>query len=200
NVVQWLIKNFLLVDSGEDPYQRLFTQIESVSPGSDGLLFLPYLHGERAPIWDEKSTGVFFGIRSSHTNAHFIRAGLEGICFALNHILSILETEEKISEIRFSGGLATSEIMLQLLADITGKRVIRQQEEDASSIGAAYLGLRSTGLMKNYSLLSQTEISVIHPRKENEGNYGRLFSMYAELYDSLKGHMHRLSLFDTGNR
>ncbi len=88
NVVQWLFKTLLNIsEPGVTDYEDFFKAVETVPSGCNGLLFLPYLSGERAPLWDEKACGCFFGIRSHHTNAHFLRAALEGICYALKNVL-----------------------------------------------------------------------------------------------------------------
>ncbi len=93
NVVSWLFKTFLNNESpSEKDYTDFFKSVDTIPAGSKGLIFLPYLYGERAPVWDEESCGVFFGIKSYHTNAHFLRAAIEGICYSLNHILEIIES------------------------------------------------------------------------------------------------------------
>jgi len=77
-ILKWLFQTFLNIkDPSESDYEAFFKIIETIPAGSQGLLFLPYLYGERAPVWDEKASGVFFGIKSYHTNAHFLRAALE---------------------------------------------------------------------------------------------------------------------------
>jgi gluconokinase len=78
NVFQWLLSSLFAQHKDINSFDALFGAIASVPAGADGLLFLPYLHGERAPIWDEESCGVFFGIRSSHQLQHFARAAAEG--------------------------------------------------------------------------------------------------------------------------
>ncbi len=96
NVLKWMFKTLAKNSSPSDEdYKNIFNEIKKIPAGSEGLIFLPYLYGERAPIWDERASGVFFGIRSLHTNAHFFRAALEGVCFALNSILEILEASTK---------------------------------------------------------------------------------------------------------
>jgi gluconokinase len=107
--VDWLLKNFLGKTTLTPPdYQELFATIDAIAPGSDGLLFLPYLYGERAPLWDAKASGAFINIKPQHTQAHFLRAGLEGICMALNNVLNSLESASgPVSQINVSGGLST---------------------------------------------------------------------------------------------
>jgi gluconokinase len=94
-------------------------------------------------LWDAKASGAFLNIKPIHTQAHFLRAGLEGVCFALNDVLQTLETSVKITQLNVSGGFVSSQVWMQLLADITGKKLVMLQLEDASAIGAAYLALRN---------------------------------------------------------
>ena len=125
NVAQWLFKSFL---NNANPipqdYDNLFKTIEKISAGCEGLLFLPYLNGERAPVWDERTCGVFFGIKSHHGNEHFIRAVLEGICYSLNNILQIIEASTgSITQLNVSGGFVNSKAWMQILSDVTGKKI-----------------------------------------------------------------------------
>ncbi|HEY2584118.1 MAG TPA: gluconokinase, partial [Mucilaginibacter sp.] len=117
--LNWLLKNFFDKKSPDNKdYEALFSEIATIPAGSDGLIFLPYLYGERAPLWDTKSCGVFFNIKPQHTHAHFLRAGLEGICFALNNVLqTVEESSVPINQINISGGFITSPVWTQILAD-----------------------------------------------------------------------------------
>ncbi|MGN6637494.1 MAG: gluconokinase, partial [Mucilaginibacter sp.] len=89
--LQWWLKNFGAEQLSPADYQRFFNEVAIVPPGSKGLLFLPYITGERAPIWDSESCGTFLGIKLQHTQADFSRAVLEGICFALKDVLDAVE-------------------------------------------------------------------------------------------------------------
>ena len=126
NALKWIFETFLNnKNPSEADYEIFFKTIEAIPAGCNGLLFLPYLYGERAPVWDEKSSGVFFGIRSYHTNAHFLRAAVEGICFALKNILEILEASTvPVTQLSVSGGFVHSKTWMQILADVTNKEII----------------------------------------------------------------------------
>ena len=107
-------------------------------------MFLPYLYGERAPIWDTKSCGVYFNIKPCHTQEHFLRAGLEGICFALNDVLNNLEkSSSALKLLHISGGFISSPVWVQMLSNITGKQLKIVQQEDASALGAVFLGMEA---------------------------------------------------------
>ena len=189
--LNWLIKNFLNITlPGHSDYEAVFAQIAGVPAGSDGLIFLPYLYGERAPLWDTKTCGVFFNIRPQHTQSHFLRAGLEGICFALNDVLNTLEqSATAITQLNISGGFITSALWTQMLADITGKRLAVVQQEDASALGAIFLAIGSLGL-KPIAAPPLSEEHCIVPDELNHQTYKRNFLLFKKLYHSLKEAMH----------
>lgn len=190
--LDWLMKDFLkLTDVKQDDYAQLFETIATVNPGSDGLLFLPYLYAERAPVWDAKSTGAFLNINFKHQQQHFLRAALEGICFALNDVLSAVEGNTKqIKEIVISGGFISSSVWVQLLADITGKKLVIQKSEDASAIGAIYLAMQALGVDLDTIYDREENARVIMPNAEIHENYNRIFGVYKQLYGELKTAMH----------
>ena len=135
-----------------------------IAPGSNGLIFLPYLLGERAPLWNSEACGVFFGIDSTHTQTHFTRAVMEGILFALYHICKTMEESGlSINEVHVSGGFVHSEIWLQLLADIFGKKIVLVRAEDASAQGAAFLAMKKLKLIVDYNVLMPAAVTAYLP-------------------------------------
>ncbi len=194
NVVAWLFKTFLKnLKPSEEDYKNFFKDIETIPAGSEGLLFLPYLDGERAPVWDEKSSGVFFGIKSFHSNAHFLRAAIEGICYSLNNVLQIVEeSTSPVLQLHVSGGFVHSKIWMQILADVTGKKICLMQTEDASSIGAALLYMKSISIIKNYSSLQPANNITIEPNLNNHTLHEKYYSIFKNLYEPLKESMHQL--------
>ncbi|HEV7330605.1 MAG TPA: gluconokinase [Flavisolibacter sp.] len=194
NVFQWLLNNLFAGHTSVRTYTDLFHLLTSVPAGSNGLLFLPYLHGERAPIWDEQSCGVYFGLTVQHGLAHMARAAAEGVGFALKQILSILEeTCGSVQQLRISGGLVEAAAVMQLLADITGKEVVVQQTEDASAIGAAMLVLKASGMIKDYRTISWENKQVYVPDRNNADVYQAMFPLYKKLYPLLKDSMHSIT-------
>ncbi|HMI04101.1 MAG TPA: FGGY-family carbohydrate kinase, partial [Pedobacter sp.] len=154
--------------------------------GSEGLIFLPYLNGERAPVWDASASGSFFGLRLQHGQGHLARAALEGICYALNQVLVTLEQHTgHIHKINVSGGFVHSEVWMQLLADVTGKPLILMHTEDASAIGAAYLAAKTTGLTNEYPQPEPGE-KAITPDWQTHEVYKKGFATYTQLYPALK--------------
>jgi len=193
NTVEWLLKKFLLKESvTEKEYGELFKSIEMAPAGCNGLIFLPYIHGERAPLWDQQASGAFLGIRSIHDQLHFLRAVIEGICFALQQIVEAVEDPaHPIGEIHASGGMVHSVIWMQMLADITGKKVCVQHTEDASATGAAYLALLSMGMITDYAQLHKP-FDILHPRLEQHQAYQKNYALFQPLYAALRESMHGL--------
>jgi gluconokinase len=194
NVVQWYLKNFLNkneIDS--EDYKSLFEEVEKAKPGANGLIFLPYLNGERAPHWDANSCGAFFGLRAEHVRANFSRAVVEGICYALNDVLKTIDTDNNITQLNVSGGFVASKTWMQILADITGKKICLVQTSDASATGAAYLGLKAMKFIADYdSLLTNNEMQFLEPNITNHKLYNQYFTIYRGLYNNLKSSMHQL--------
>ena len=193
NIIKWLVEKFIGLELDDDGFAGVFQQVGSVPAGSNGLLFLPYLYGERAPVWDEKSSGVFLGVRPSHSYSHFARAGMEGICFALAEILFLLERiAGPVHKIKMSGGVTRTEVLAQMLADITGKTILISQNEDASSTGACYLALNVVGVVENYSHLKEAAFQTIVPNQGNVKVYRNYFDLYKKIYPAMKDTMHQL--------
>lgn len=200
NVFHWLITDFLGKPATQDSFDEVFALVGKLSPGADGLLFLPYINGERAPIWDAKSSGAFVGIRTVHKQAHFCRAVLEGVCYALNDVLQAVETSvENIDQINVSGGFINSQPWMQLLADITGKRLALLQTEDASAVGAAFMAVKALGLNGGkYPAQRLNDLSVIiAPDMEKHKLYNKNFLIFKGLYSGLKDSMHQLNLINS---
>ncbi|HEY4147311.1 MAG TPA: gluconokinase, partial [Chitinophagaceae bacterium] len=119
-VLQWLKESLLQTTQG---FEQLFAQAAQAPPGSDGLLFLPYILGERAPLWNPRAKGVFFGLDISHTRAHMIRAVLEGIIYGVYSIGRVIMENNDPTEIYAGGGFAQSSLWVQVLADVFNKKV-----------------------------------------------------------------------------
>lgn len=140
---------------GIDPYEVLTRVAENVPPGSEGLLFHPYMTGERAPLWNPNARGSFFGLTLHHKKEHMIRAALEGVLFNLYTVM--LAIEEKIGrpkKIQATGGFARSELWRQMMADIFDQDVIIPESIESSCLGAAVLGLYALGRIDSLSAVS----------------------------------------------
>jgi gluconokinase len=191
--VDWLLKNFLnKTELCSADYDALFTAIATIPAGSNGLIFLPYLYGERAPLWDASASGAYINIKPIHTQAHFLRAGLEGICFALNHVLDTLEAASTpVTQLNVSGGFVNSVVWMQLLADITGKKLALLQVEDASAIGAIYLAIPA--VFPGAEIPKPVETSLIIPDAQQHEVYVKTFPIFKKLYGDIKASVQLLN-------
>lgn len=196
-ILKWLAELFLPEDQqDESNYEGLLALSSKVAPGAEGLLFLPYLLGERAPVWDANAKGVLTGLTLKHRKEHIIRAALEGISFTLYQIIRQLETVYgEIKEIYVSGGFVRSPYWIQLIADVTGKKLKVTGMKDASAIGAAYLAMYATGFIKELSGVKQfTGVSsVFEPDAIHHQKYLERFSVFNLLYPKLKDDFAALS-------
>ena len=171
-------------------YAVLLEGLIKTRPGANGLIFLPYVLGERAPIWNSEASGVFFGIRTYHEQAHFTRAVVEGISTSLYDITyNMIETGLDITQINVSGGFVHSEEWLQLLADIFGKKVCLINTADASAIGAAFLAMKHLGMISGYQQLKPKQIREFLPNDSHMAIYRELFVRYRRLFDALADEM-----------
>lgn len=193
-VLKWYAEKFLQRTlASEADYEKLLEAIADTEPGANGLIFLPYLLGERAPIWNSEASGSFFGIRNYHTQEHFTRAVVEGISMALYTILLEMESAGlAIDKVHVSGGFVHSTGWLQILADMFNKPIVLIHDEDASAIGAALIGLGVAGLMDNYQFDSETKHTTFMPRPEYRVVYDTTCRVYRALYDRMSAEMEAL--------
>ncbi len=186
-VLKWYAEMFLRknLNTAAD-YNAILDEVKLIKPGAEGLIFLPFILGERAPIWDSEASGVFFGVRNYHTQGHFTRAVIEGISLALYSIANAMESSGLlIEEIHVSGGFVHSEEWLQILADIFNKKISLINAEDASAVGAAYLGMKSLNLIDDYYDLKPKADATYLPIESNHRIYREAFSVYESLCKKL---------------
>jgi len=188
---------------GESDFDRLEADASNVEPGAGGLIFLPYLSGERAPVWDDAARAAFVGLTVRHTRAHCARAVYEGVAFAVRHILTLSERAAglTVEELRVSGGGSRSVFWNQVKADVTGKRVLRLAVPDAACLGAAMLAAVGVSARANLDAASAAMVHVqgaVEPRAEYAARYDALFAMYCDLYPALRMVFSRLSAFEMG--
>jgi xylulokinase len=175
--------------TGENPYKFIDGAVLNSPPGANGLLYLPYLLGERSPRWNHDARGAFIGLSVTTTKADISRAVLEGVGFNLKIILETLENGAgKIDEIIMIGGGAKGEVWLQILADIWHKTLmVPAYTEEATSLGAAVCGGVGIGAFKDFSVIHtfNGQVKKIHPGKNCESKYDKLFSLFNKAYDAL---------------
>jgi gluconokinase len=196
--LQWLIENVFQDDfNNEQKLKILFNKASQINAGADALIFLPYILGERAPVWNENAKGAFIGLTFSHTKAHIIKAVLEGICYSIVDVMQALEeTSGNIKNIYLSGGIIKSAQWVQILADISGKQILINEGADASALGAAFIGMKAIGLVKHISEAKMflKNVKTFSPDKSNHSIYKKYFQTYRNLYGKLKDTFDQLSL------
>ncbi|MFT4245350.1 MAG: gluconokinase [Micrococcaceae bacterium] len=173
----------------EISFEELNKIITEIPAGAEGLLFLPYLGGERAPLWDADARGTFFGMTRTHNRNHLARAALEGINFNLNNVVKALEeTTGEVKTIQATGGFARSELWKQMLADIFDKDINIPESFESSCLGAAVIAMKSLNMIDDldevHKMLGVTDS--YKPNPENVAKYQKLFKIYTNLDGVLK--------------
>ncbi len=187
NVIQWYTRGVL--GRKDEDLPSLEAAADTVAAGCEGLFFLPYLRGERAPIWDANAKGVFFGIRSIHEQRHFMRAILEGISYSLYQVgASLEETLGPIQHIYASGGFTVSKTWLQLISDVFMKKVYVTGTADASATGAAMMGFYALGIISDLESAARLVkvVETYQPDANRHAVYQTNFGVFTELYNRLK--------------
>ncbi|WP_206951795.1 FGGY-family carbohydrate kinase [Trinickia acidisoli] len=179
-----------------DPHVLLEQAAAHVPPGSDGVTFLPYLMGERSPVWDAKASGAFVGLSLVHTRAHLYRAVLEGVAFALKHNIEAGRkgTQTLDDELIVVGGAAHSDLWMQIIADVTGYPVFTIEQEVEAAMGAALLAAIGAGLVSDETARRGWSklIERARPNAACLAQYAERFEVYTGLYPALKPFMHKL--------
>ena len=175
---------------GIDPYDVLTKIAERVRPGADGLLFHPFLAGERAPLWNPDVRGSFFGLTLSHKKEHMIRAALEGVIFNLYTVfLALIECMEgPVTRIQATGGFARSDVWRQMMSDIFDLEVVVPESYESSCLGACILGLYATGKIDSFEVVSEM-IGSTHkhaPKEEAAKEYRQLVPIFINLSRALE--------------
>jgi xylulokinase len=171
-------------------YDYMSKVVEEVSPGSGGVIFTPWLHGNRCPFEDPNAAGMFFNIKLDTKKRELIRAVLEGICYHLRWMLECEDKKIKTSEtIRFVGGGSLSKVTSQILADITGRKVETiEQAKDVGALGAAMLvavGNHAIDSLEEAKRMVEVK-DVFVPREENREVYDRNYEVFKRLYKTNK--------------
>ncbi len=174
----------------EDAYSLLTQQASLSGPGSQGLVFLPYLTGERTPHGDGNARGVFFGLSASHTRRDMVRAILEGVGFAFRDSLLLLRNAGwQGGAVRCIGGGAKAKLWREIIASILGLQVQTLNTDEGPGLGAALLAGVGTGMFKDPAEASDallTVTSTVDPNQEWAKVYRDLYSIYQGLYPALK--------------
>ncbi|MCL2421246.1 MAG: FGGY-family carbohydrate kinase, partial [Defluviitaleaceae bacterium] len=173
----------------DESFDELTAQAEAIKPGADGLIFLPYMAGERSPIWDKDAKGILYGLDYSKTKAHAIRAVLEGVAFSIRHNLeAAAEAGAFAVEFCATGGAGNSPLWMQIKSDVTGVPIAVPASDTATTLGAAILAGVGTGLYSSFAEAVETTVTVNRTYKPNAGNknvYDENYAMYRRIYERL---------------
>ncbi len=173
-----------------DPYELITREAATVAPGAEGLLFLPYLTGERTPHPDSLARGAFIGLTVRHTKAHLARAVLEGVAFGLRDSLEIMQNMGvSIGNVRASGGGAKSEVWRQIQADIFNFPLSTITVDEGPALGVALLAGVGAGIYDTVEEACSAVVKVARGANVNEENaaiYERYYQIYRGLYPALK--------------
>ncbi|ENH96643.1 carbohydrate kinase FGGY [Gracilibacillus halophilus YIM-C55.5] len=175
--LQWIKDLFTYNGSHEE----LLREAEEIKIGSDGLLFVPYVNGERAPVWNQNAKGNFYGLQVTHQRAHFVRAVLEGITFNLYQIAQSLEDiAGKPKTISVNGGLSKSPFWVQMVADVFGHPIQLADTHHAAAWGAAWTSLVAIGEVPSFeSIKENIPINyIVEPNEERHRRYQEMFQTY----------------------
>jgi xylulokinase len=183
-------------DSKVDFFKVMTEEARSVKAGADGLLFLPYLMGERSPLWDPNAQGVFLGLTFGTKRSTMVRSVFEGVAFSLHHnIMAAQEVGVGVADMNAMGGAANSDVWTQIKADVTGKVIRIPGSDTATTLGAAILGGVGTGIYKSFDEAVSQTIRIkktYQPDMNNYKKYQEFYSVYLSVYKNLKQTMDTL--------
>ncbi|MTK09353.1 MAG: FGGY-family carbohydrate kinase [Hungatella sp.] len=197
--MRWLEKEFGAFEreegrrTGKSSLDLFNEEAGNVAPGSDGLIFLPYMAGERSPLWNPYAKGVYYGMDFGKTKGHFIRAVMEGVAMSLRHNLEVAaEAGASVDVLRAMGGSANSLLWTQIKSDVTGKPVIVPSSDTATTLGAAILAGVGVGIYEDFeeAVKLTVENKRYHvPNQADRNIYDRNYRKYLSLYEHLKDMM-----------
>ncbi|HKB65909.1 MAG TPA: xylulokinase [Pyrinomonadaceae bacterium] len=189
--LRWFRDQFGAIgDDGYDSYHRLTKEAALVPSGSDGLIWTPYLMGERTPHLDPFARAALIGLTASHTRAHIVRAILEGVAFSLRDAFEIFnEIEVQVKEIRLGGGGARSSLWRQIQADVYGHRVDMVAAEEGAAFGAALLAGVAVGMWSSVDAACEAVVRItghVEPNAESVRMLAGQYERFKKIYPALK--------------
>jgi xylulokinase len=190
--LRWFRDRFLSAQTKHamDAYEQLTAEAAGIAPGSDGLLWAPYLMGERTPHLDSNARAAWVGLTASHTRAHLVRAILEGVAFSLQDTFTIFqEMNLPVKSIRVGGGGARSRLWLQIQADVYGREVERVEAEEGPAYGAAILAAVGAQIWSSVDAACDAVVRVRDRTPPNPASVVAMAANYAQyrrVYPALK--------------
>jgi xylulokinase len=184
-------------EQGRDPYELLTDEAASAPVGCEGLVFLPYLTGERTPHADPYARGAWIGLTPRHAKTHMVRSVMEGVTYGMRDSLELIRgLGVPIEQIRASGGGARSPFWRQMMADVFGAEVVTINAKEGPAFGVALLAAVGTGAYKSVEEACTQTISVVDQTKPNADAakmYDKTYRVFTSLYQSLKADFKRLA-------
>jgi xylulokinase len=182
-------------EQGADAFDLLTGQAAQAEPGSDGVIFLPYMMGERSPLWHTNARGVFFGLSLATRKGALVRSLLEGAAFALRHNVEVaVHAGAEVREMRSVGGCSRSDLWNQIKADVLGLPLLLPRTSVGSPFGAAILAGMGAGAFPNVqdSLREMVRLDRrFEPNQANHERYTQIYHVYRDIYEHLKGDFDR---------
>ena len=203
-VLKWLIKNCFQAETDivrqkkSSIYQVLNDYVREIPAGSNGLLFLPFLTGERSPDWNSKARGVIIGLGMSHSRKDLVKAAMEGVVLRLySNFLVLQELIGESQSVIVNGGFTRSRVWLQIMADIFGTELHLYENTGNSTLGAVFMGLKALGLIDRYD---QVKVKLrlketIRPDTSTAATYRDLYRLHEEAYERNKNLFEQLYQF-----
>jgi xylulokinase len=180
--LNWFIKTFDI----NWTFEELEKKISHIKPGAGGLLFLPYLNGERTPLRDPNARGVLFGLSSKTTAEEVIRAVIEGVTFGLRDSFELIKDKTEVKTIRAVGGGAKNKVWCSIIADNLKMPISVPENDEGGAYGAAMLAAKGAGI-KEEELSTWVKIKeTIQPNPKNYQIYDKLYEQFKGLYTDLK--------------
>lgn len=177
-----------------DAYAEVESDASKIDAGADGVVFLPYLAGARTPIWDERASGVFFGLSDRHTRSHLARAVFEAVAYQLRHVADTMrEAGATLDELRITGGQSKIRLLHRIKADVLGVPVVVPGVAEGALLGEAMLAAEAAGRTSDASTAASQflrEAARFEPDRKNAAAYDRAYRTYRELYPRLHELMH----------
>jgi len=188
--LRWFRDQFGSTNGSVESYESLVAEAAKAPAGCDGLLWAPYLMGERTPYLDPEARGMLVGLTASHTRAHLIRAILEGVAFSLQDTFTIFrEIKVPVKTIRLGGGGARSQLWRQIQADIYGGAVETVAVEEGAAYGAAILAAVGVKVWPSVDAACQAVVRVAgktKPSSEDSPTMQKAYSAYRRMYPAMK--------------
>jgi len=198
--LRWFRDQFMDAEAAHsNTYDLMDNMAREIPSGSDRLIFMPYMVGQRCPEWDSNMTGVFFGLRPQHTKAHCIRAIMEGTAFGLNKIVRMFDADDlHIKRLMIAGGCTKSDVWMDIFSQVLAQsNLFRSEAQELAALGSAIGAGLAVGVYRSW----EEAVSCCHVEKMEYGEhdrelYSKLSGMFQSLYPVLKESFRQLSTID----